>query len=58
MRKLSSAKLSAPRPKLRQMTSRINGQVRIMTMLGKDVVLASLSLQHGQTESVNSYPLR
>jgi hypothetical protein len=47
MRKLRSAKLSATRPKLHQMTSRFNRQVRIMTVLGKDVVLASLSLRHG-----------
>jgi hypothetical protein len=30
-RKLRNAKLSAPRPKLQRMTSRINGQVWIMT---------------------------
>ena len=58
MRKLHSAKLSAPRPKLHRMTSRIDGQVRIMTMLGKGVVLAPLSLQHAQSESGRSFPLR
>ncbi len=31
-RKLRSAKLSAPHPNLRRMTSRISGQVRIMTI--------------------------
>jgi hypothetical protein len=35
MRKRRSVKLSAPHLKLHRMTSRINGQVRIMTMLGK-----------------------
>jgi hypothetical protein len=47
MRKRRCVKLSAPHPKLHRMTSRINGQVWIMTMLGKNVVLASLNLQDG-----------
>lgn len=48
MRKRRSVRLSAPRPKLRRMTSRISGQVRITTMLDKYGVLASLTLQHDQ----------
>jgi hypothetical protein len=52
MRKLRSAKLSAPRPKLHRMTSRIDGQ--IMTMLGKGA--ASWSLQQGLSELGRSYP--
>jgi hypothetical protein len=55
MRKLRSEKLSAPRPKLHRMRSRIDGQVRIMTML-KGVVLASWSLQQGLSELGRSYP--
>jgi hypothetical protein len=56
MRKLRSAMLSVPRPKLHRTTSRINGQVRITAMLGKGVVLASLSLQQGLSEVGRSYP--
>jgi hypothetical protein len=56
MRKLRSVKLSAPRPKLHRMRSRIDGQVRIMTMLGNGVVLASRSLQQGLSELGRSYP--
>ena len=48
MRKPRSVKLSAPRPKLQRMTSRISGQMRITTMLDKYGVLASLTLQHDQ----------
>jgi hypothetical protein len=47
MRKLRSEKLSAPRPKLHRMRSRIDGRVRMMPMLGNGVVLASWSLQEG-----------
>jgi hypothetical protein len=54
MRKLRSAKLSAPHRKLQRMRSRIDGQ--IMTMLGKGAVLASWSLQQGVSESGRSYP--
>jgi len=56
MRKLHSVKLSATRPKPHRMRSRIDGQVRIMTMLGKGVVLASWSLQQGLSELGRSYP--
>jgi hypothetical protein len=54
--KLHSVKLSAARPKLHRMRSRIDGQVRIMTMLGKGVVLASWSWQQGPSELERSYP--
>jgi hypothetical protein len=55
MRKLRSVKLSAPRPKLHRMRSRIDGPVRIMPMLGKGVVLASWGLQQGLSELGMSY---
>jgi hypothetical protein len=54
MKKLRSAKLSAPHPKLHRTRSRIDGQ--IMTMLGKGAVFASWSLQQGLSELGRSYP--
>jgi hypothetical protein len=46
MRKLRSVKLSAPRPKLQRMTSRISRQVRIRTMLDRTSFLVTRCARH------------